>query len=315
VLDDKKIPELLELIDASSIRVYQPTSLVFVCGGAIDVTSIKPRSLRDAFMRLTHKSPFNRHHALLAEDLNAFFPRGNYTDILSFESDFAHLSSVLIVFSESFGSAAELGAFAMVDDIAYRLLIVIDDKHYKENSFITLGPIRAMENKHGETAVCVLHRSDIKITSIDRIDGLDEDAFARHMAFAIDARISATKDHSTFDKSIPGHVIKLLVGLIQHYGALTFGEIEVALYCLDVCLSKDRLSNYLLCAEFADWIKKDKRGTDTFYAAVAEKDAMKYKLKPGNPPIDKLRWQADIMGYWKKTDQARFKSITEARRS
>ena len=306
------IPELLECVDAKSFRVHAPAPVVFICGGPCDVKAIKPMSLRDAFMRLTHKKPFDRHITLLAEELNAFFPRGHYKDILSLEADIAQISDLIILFSESFGSAAELGAFAMVPDIAPRLLVVIDDHHYEDNSFIKLGPIRSLENAYGERAICVLNRADIKIDDIRRVENLDLTVFSERIAEAFSERVKTNHERTTFDKNRNGHIIKLVAGLIQHYGALTLDEIDVLLYCLDIKIQQDRLSDLLLCAEFAEWIIKDKRGLYTYYLAVAGNEALQYSFLPNISKIDKFRWRATIAEYWKQTDPNRFSSITYA---
>ena len=76
-------------------------------------------------MRIHHIPPFSRYLTILAEDLNAFFPEGEYKDILKFETDIAQICDLIILFSESYGSAAELGAFSMIEEIARRLLVGI----------------------------------------------------------------------------------------------------------------------------------------------------------------------------------------------
>jgi hypothetical protein len=70
----------------------------------------------------------------MAEDLNAFFPNGNYHDILTFEADIAQLSDLVLLFSESFGSAAELWPAPGSEDTE-------------------LGVLMGPEGGHGETKV------------------------------------------------------------------------------------------------------------------------------------------------------------------
>jgi hypothetical protein len=321
VLAGGDIPDLLECVDAGSLRVHAPAPLIFLCGGPYDATASTPKSLRDAFMRSAHKKPFDRHFPLLAEDLNAFFPRGQYKDILSFEADLAQISDLIILFSESFGSAAELGAFSMVPEIAPRLLVVIDDHYYGHNSFITLGPIRSLENAYGETSVCVLNRTDINISSIRNIETINISVFSERLGAAFTTRIKTAREHTTFNKERHGHVIKLIVGLIQHYGALTLDEIDLFLDFWSIKLSRDRLSDLLLCAEFANWTLKDKRGLSTYYLTTATNEALQYKLRADLPdlarfnPIQlkKERWRADIVEYWRRNEPDRFSSITHAR--
>lgn len=269
--------------------------------------------MRDAFLRFAFSGVFQKHLVLVAEELNVFFPGGKYKDFLSFETDIAQISELIILFSESFGSAAELGAFVMVEEISSRLLVVIDDKNYEDSSFIKLGPIKMLEDIYGSTSSCVIDRKDISIENIWDLSTLDEPAFKRIISQAFTRR-SATKvrEHSTFNKNRNGHVIKLIIGLLQHYGALTLDEIDLYLSCFDVVVSQDDIVNYLKCAEFAEWIIETKNIFDTYYSCCAEKSALQYNLLADSPIRDKVRWKADIYDYWKSTDQARFSSIRKA---
>ncbi|MGM5033022.1 retron St85 family effector protein [Tardiphaga sp. 803_E3_N1_3] len=299
-------------MDITSLRVHSPTPLLFLCGGEINAKSEKPPSLREAFSRLVYGKPFKKYSTLISEELNAFFPKGHYRDILTFEAHIAQISELIVLFSESFGSAAELGAFSMVKDIAHRLLVVIDDKNYNDESFISLGPIRALENKFGETSICVLNRADIGIKSIEDVADVKFDALSAHLSQAINARGAASKEHSTFNPQRPGHIIKLIVGLIQHYGALTLDEIETHLFCIGQNAARVDIENYLLCAEFADWIMKDKRGIHVYFTALSRNKAIQFDTRKGLPELHKDRWRSDIMEHWRENDTTRFSSIQSA---
>jgi hypothetical protein len=311
VIDDLEIDNILELIDPNNIRVYQPTSILFICGGPIDVTTAHPSSLREAFMRIAVTKKFERHQALLAEDINAFFPRGDYRDLLTLESDIAQISSLVVVFSESYGSAAELGAFSMIPEIAKKLLIVIDAEKFEENSFIKLGPLRALQNSTGDNAVSVMVPKDFGIEKIENLNNLNMDEFSTFMDQSILNRLSSIPAHSTFKKENSGHLCKIVVGVLQWFGALTEEEIEVALYCLEVQVESGRLRNLLLCIEIVGWVASVRRGVRTFYAAKVETSATRFVPKAGTELPNKVRWQAAIREHWSKVDPMRFKSIAE----
>jgi hypothetical protein len=201
----------------------------------------------------------------------------------------------------------------MIEEIALRLLVVIDDFNYHKLSFITLGPIRSLENTYGESSICVLHRDDLGITSIDATQPINLKTFSARMASAISARTAVSREPSTFDPTRNGHIIKLIVGLIQHYGALTLEEVDVLLFCMDIKKNCSELRNLLLCAIFLKWVVKDKRGLNVYYSSIVDKEALAYRALPGVPVIDKSRWRADIVEYWKKGEPERFNSIRAAR--
>lgn len=306
------IPELVDCVDGTSLRVYAPAPVLFLCGGKLGIENPVPPSFREAFTRVSHVEPFTRYSMLLAEEVNAFFPNGDYRDILTFEADVAQISELIVLFSESYGSAAELGAFAMVEEIAKRLLVVIDDGYYGDNSFIKLGPVRSLERRYGDHAVCVLNRQDLNLTSIGQLSSLNLPTFTQRMGAAVKTRSEASRDHTTFDAGRAGHVAKLIVGLIQHYGALCLDEIELFLERLAVITPRPRILELLLCAEFVGWIVKDKRGLNTFYSARPGKDALSYRFRDGIGVINKERWRAAISDFWQQTDADRFSSIQYA---
>jgi len=282
---------------------------MLICGGKIDVSAAKPPSLREAVARMIDRPPFDGFSVLLAEHLDAFFPRGDYEDILTFENDFAQLAQLVVVISESYGSAAEIGAFAMIDEVARRILVVIDDENYNIPSYIKLGPIRYLENKFGGTSVFVLHREDIGIKSIKNVEDVNSGALLARLGEAISARRATARDHSALEPKREGHVVKLAVGLIQHYGALTETEIAIYLDAIGVQISSKRLDDLLLCAEFASWIVREKRGLDTYFVSNGGNEAISYKFKNGFTPIGKDRWRALIAEHWRATDSNRFNSI------
>lgn len=294
-----------------SIRVHAPVPVVFLCGGKIDVTAADPPSLREAFSRVFHGHPsFGRYTLLMAEDVNAFFPEGKYKDILSFEADIAQIAELIVLFSESFGAAAELGAFAMVPEIASRMLTVLDDYHYDQRSFITLGPVKLLTNKYDESVVCVLDRKDIGIASIDDLTGINMKKFAERMTSAFKKRHDFARHHTKFDKARDGHLMKLVTGIIQHYGALTFDEVSLFVEALGAPVPAERLEDFLLCARFVGWIKPKKFGVLTYFVAKDGNEALQFSQRKGPSLLDKDRWRMDIREYWRAHDPDRHEAIS-----
>jgi hypothetical protein len=132
-----------------TLRLHAPSSIVFLCGGVIDSDAATPLGLRDAFLRVTRTIP-NAYKIILAERAQPLTAEAGYNDLLSFESDIAQVVSLILLFAESAGSLAELGAFAALQTVAPKLLVVLGDYYYNKSSFIRNGPIRFLETKHGE---------------------------------------------------------------------------------------------------------------------------------------------------------------------
>ena len=242
------IPDLTVCVDRATFRVTAPTPVILVCGG-VDPVILPSRimSFRDAFLRVHRTSSLRRFSVRLAEEVVPFFPRGRYEDILSFEPDIAQICELVVLFSESPGSFAELGAFAMDPEISARTLAVSTRWFYDQQSFIKLGPIKALENAYDRSAVCVSNDAQMNIPRNGNPSDLDLSLFRVAMVEAVTERLRIAKESTTFDERRNGHVIKLITGLIQHYGAMTLDEIELSLYCLGLTrlLARSRIFYYV----------------------------------------------------------------------
>lgn len=307
------LPDLHEIVDVGSVHVNIPASTIFLCGGDISHNDDKITSLRKAFLRFAYEKPFNNYKILIAEEINAFFPRGTYEDLLSLESDLAQIASLILVFSESFGSAAELGAFAVTAEIAERLLVIIDDKNYNESSFVKLGPLKLLENSVGRSAVYVLNRESLKIESVSDVSGIDLRVLKTSMTEAIRDREASIKKTSTLNAQNHGHLIMLMVGITQQYGALTADELSYCLGGLGIEIELKDIKNFLLCAEFIDWVTLVPLGSRDYYASSLDKAAISFRRRPDASDIDMVRWRAEVTNYWKEHDSNRFSVISKVR--
>lgn len=312
------IPELPDEIDLASLRVYAPSQVIFLCGGQtrIDGRPVNPESLRDAFERVRYTGALARYQVQLAEEVVPFYPRGNYRDLLSFESHIAQICEMILLFSESEGSLCELGAFVMEPEIARKMMIVIMRAHYDEQSFIRLGPVQAQINNYGQAAVFVLDDAGLNI-SPGRPEEIDLSAFAEVISEAIKDRLRPgsavpVSEHTTFDGRRPGHLIKLAVGIIQHYGSMTSEEVLLVLAFMGVTIDEVTLANYLMCAKFVRWIDEDTVGGRVLFSARKGKKAIGYSLRAGSRVIDRDRWLTDIRAFWQGNDGVRFTHLTRA---
>jgi hypothetical protein len=311
VILSEKVQEFYECVDLNSLRVHAPDSVLFVCGGRLDTKATYPPSLREAFLRVKDRKPLNSHRVIIAEEANLFFPRGNYKNFLRIEADLAQISELVLLFSESFGSAAELGAFVTVDEIAQHLLVVMDDANYDDDSFIKLGPVRELEDSYPKS-VCVLNCADLGIPALHKPASINLNVFFDRISAAVVERSAMAKEHTTFDSSRPGHLIKLVVGLVQHYGALTAEDIDFYFFSiLGKSIPFGRIEEFLTCAEFVGWILRRKLGFVTYFTAPPSlKQAVSYKFLPSAEVADRLRWISDIRTTIKSLDPERFRAIS-----
>ncbi|WP_413061540.1 retron St85 family effector protein [Sphingomonas carotinifaciens] len=294
--------------------MHAPTTIVFLCGGAIDEKLSVPITLRDAFYRITNKiSP--KYKIVLAEDAEPLTSEAGYHDLFSFESDIAQLVGLILLFAESAGSLAELGAFAALRTVSPSILAVLDDFYYSQVSFIRNGPVRYLENAHGEEWITVLDRKDVGISATGSIENLIPSAFAGSILPVIEKRLAANPKWSKFDRHNAGHAILLMTGLCQEYGALTQSEIRSYLTAFGV--DEPRLPNFTYTAELLGWLKKVRKGNHIFYVATCDEAALDYTFessaKQAEKPHDKVRWRADVRNFWRNNDPSRLRAIADAR--
>ncbi|WP_339028954.1 retron St85 family effector protein [Bradyrhizobium symbiodeficiens] len=303
-------------LDADKIHVQAPSDIVFLCGGQRSkISDPVPLSLRDAFLKIID-NPVLRHRDLVqAEDVtDNFLFFAKYDDILEFETDFAQIVELIILFCESEGSLAELGAFAMISEIAARLFVVVREKHWQIPSFIKLGPLRLIENKYGRESIYVIEDAEVGLRG-DSAEHVDKETLKSLLLNPLTLRLERPREPSTFNPDRSGHVIKLIVGLVQEYGALRLAEISEVLNILNVPRATAEINRYLFCAKAAGWVKEISKGSNDYFVAVATKlDAATLHAKDSAEVKNKGRRRLLIRNHWQANDALRYNAITQVGR-
>jgi hypothetical protein len=302
-----------EELDADEIHVQAPSAFILLCGGARSKHhGDAPVSLRDAFFKIIDNPVIKNHDVIEAEDVTrSYLFSKRYEDLLMFETDFAQITELILLFCESEGSVAELGAFVMISEAASRLLVVVRDKHWGDDSFIKLGPLAYLERVYGPESVFVIDDDDIGVQGKD-LSGVVIATFKDRLQEPLRRRLSQLREPTTFDKNRAGHIIKLIVGLIQEYGALTIRELEYLFDKLNIKKTRSEIESYILCAESAGWILTKKKGIHTYFFARGLRDAADLNFKGPDSPKNKQRRRGSIREHWQKHDTDRYRGIQEA---
>ena len=307
------IPEKLDLpclIKADTLKVTSPSSVVFLCGGAFDGALSQPQVLRDAFFRM--KGPASVvYDIILAEDADPLTADAGYFDLLSFESDIAQVVGLILLFVESAGSLAELGAFAALDTIAPSLLAVLASAHYDSRSFVRNGPVAYLERRHGDEAIHVLDCDEIGLSADGHIRDLNMLAFAESMLTVVSARLRSKPKWSKYNQGNAGHVILLIVGLCHEYGALT--QEEIRSFCESLGVREIRFHNFVYCASLLGWIKKIRKGNHVFYASSSPQSAVEFSFRGQSGYKQRIRFRSDLRAHYRDTkDFSRLNAIAFA---
>lgn len=308
--------EFLEQIKLDQVRVRAPTKSILLCGGQMtNVGQEPPKSLRDAFYKISSGAIPSNASLLRAEDVNAVIIRdANYADFLRFESDIAQVCELVLLFCESEGSFAELGSFCSVEEIRQRTMVVIEDKYFNAvNSYIRLGPLQALLTEDDSAVVT------FTFNGIGGIPGdfgsVDREKLRLLLRPRIESRLASISTHTTFNSSKEGHAIKAIVGLCQEFGALLREEILLSLQHIGLDISDSQLSRFILCGSQLDWIKERRKGDRRMVFSNPSLDTMaaQFLLEKGVIPTSSNRRRTAMMEYWQHTDHERFNAIIETR--
>ncbi|MBK4723488.1 retron St85 family effector protein [Azospirillum sp. YIM DDC1] len=319
VLKGKQLLPYAEDIDVERIHVKEPFDVILLCGGQYgDIGDPTPKSLRDAFLKaFPPPKAINNLELIQAEEITKQFDfRKNYDDILMFETDIAQIVRLIILFCESEGSLAELGAFAVIDEIMNRLFVVIRENHWNEPSFIKLGPLQRISREVGREAIHVVADDDVGLNG-KSATSVDKKKLVEMLDGPLEQRLSATRDSTTFDQGRAGHVIKLIVGLVQEYGALTAQEISWILKLFNTEKSDNQIRGYLLCAISVGWLTCISKGSKDYYVQTSLSvskgiDAAVLPMKEGAKEMNKSRRRLAIRQHWMEKDKLRFAAIQQA---
>lgn len=308
-----QIPNIFELWNVATLRVAAPKDVIFICGGPWGDPPSAVKSRRDIILRESVRGELKKFRFVRAESLTEIGQNASYKEFLTFEADIAQISALVLLFAESAGSFTELGAFAMVDDIADRLLVIVDDVYYVDDSFIKWGPIEYLEKSRGDESVFVLNRESVGMMHDGRVTDIDPVEFSEQILGAIKRRIRSSAGSSKFDPSKTGHVIRFLTGLLQDYGALTLEEMHLCAEACGLSIAVDRVQEYMTSAEFLSWVFKKREGFETYFAARGGREAIRYDFLPNAAYIDRARWRADVLAHWRRHEKSRARAIDAAR--
>jgi len=104
-----------------------------------------------------------------SEDFMEVFENDNDKNLLDLESKLANFIDCVIIILESWGSVAELGAFAINEELVKKILVINNRDYIKANSFIRKGPITKI-NKKSKFKPVIYANFDNFLKSVNSID-------------------------------------------------------------------------------------------------------------------------------------------------
>lgn len=184
---DKGVLELIEELKKDiRVRGFEDTGLprfIFICGEQILDASGKLISedkleannnvryfIMKNFAKYIHKGEYGKQSRPVQSVISEYlYSSDKEVDILTFEEVLAEISEYIIIVSESPGTFCELGAFALHDAFADKVIVINEDNPNYKKSFISLGPIKKIE-KHNEKNVILYNNKSTLKSSLELND-------------------------------------------------------------------------------------------------------------------------------------------------
>ena len=214
-----------ESVDLGGFIVQNLPDYIFLCGGNL---ADYDHALRAHFYKqidLTDPDLFKKIR--LAEDADKWYlSRVLYKDLLELEEYVAGLSACILLFLESPGAIAELGVFSQTPNLKEKLVVVIEESFYAEDSFIRHGPIERIEKTMPENVWSYpwLTKSDGKISdTVDiEISRTTLDSVIKDLRLALEKHPKRCK----FQHQDHGHRLLLIADLVKLDVACVVGELH-----------------------------------------------------------------------------------------
>ena len=211
-MSDDPSDQFIDAVQPKACRVISLPTRLWVLGGPAPTDSHEPpRSLRASFWRQAFNG-VSRWSWLQSLDRPENYPGWwtftGYRDLLKFERDACYLARGALLFAESPGAYAELGALALDTAILPRLMVVVAARHLAEEdsqSLLYLGPLKRVNEHEGQYIIDSAAGPEISDMNLGAI-----------MRF-VDGKLPRIANSSALDATNPMHRLLLLADLIDMF--------------------------------------------------------------------------------------------------
>ncbi len=245
--------------------------------------------MRDMFVSWAHETNHEIAPSLkLPEDYPEWNQFDGYDDLVAFESDVSCISRAVLLFVESEGAFAELGAFCTQEVLAERLFVVLFSKYYRANSYIALGPLRVLKRVQGDEH------------SICPVDGETLDDFKKVLpdlaGIVLEKTRQLRKGH-TFDPQQVRDQFLFIADIVELFGALNIKEIIELLNVFNMALAKPRVTQMLNVLCLLEVIQQSEHLSRHFYVPPKGKREafIGYKVPGSEGRLDRVQFKLRAM--------------------
>lgn len=290
-----------ELVAPEKTRIESLFPLILVFGGPAPVED-KYSSCRNVFLCWAHENKYELANDLrtpedFPDEWNKFY---GYSNLVEFERDAGCLTRGILLFSESPGAFAELGAFCSDDDLCERLLVVLADEHYDVPSYIFLGPIQLIKERHSEKSIYLASTTD---------DPRKFEAEVKDVGDALLNKVGVKLKQKQFYARKTRDQFLLIADLIELFGALTEQEIEILLKFMGV--EQTNLNRMLHQLVLFKLIIKSRGKNDLYYIPPKQRTCFLDYTAPANLKFERASFRLMVSNPELKRDKYRLDAYSK----
>ncbi|MGB9102217.1 MAG: retron St85 family effector protein, partial [Stenotrophomonas indicatrix] len=236
-----------------------------------------------------------------------------YSDLITFEEHLAGLSAVVVLVVESPGAIAELGAFSISEPFLDRLLVIVSQEHYEQQSFIRLGPVQKIENSSSD-AVLVYDWHDRRVGErpVPNFELLREDV--SEIVSAIRSYTSPSGREHVFKYEDPSHAMSLICELCDLFGALSESDIHEFLLKMGLDPGLDNIRRYLFLLQKCELLFLKSKGHGRYYYVEEWKSRLSFSFS-GDEKFNRERIKVDTVAYYDAVMKSRAEVVRRIRKS
>lgn len=311
-MDDPRTYFLSQL-DLTKTRIKAFEGFVLLCGGQSDANPHPVKSVRHLIQsELTNgRNSGLAKRVRLAEETKDWFHGGVYKDLVTFEEHLAGLSAVVVLVVETAGSIAELGAFSVSGPFIDRLLVIVSQDHYHEDSFIRLGPIQKIENSSKDSVLVYdWHERPAYGPTTENYELIRTDV--AEVVSKITEYVSPSDREHVFRASEPSHIMSLICELCDLFGALNESDIGNFLSKLSLNVESEDLSRYLFLLQKCQMLSLKAKGHGRYFYVDDWSSRVSFAYKEG-AKFNRERLKVDTIAYYELKLKSRASIIKSTR--
>ncbi|MGB5833966.1 MAG: retron St85 family effector protein, partial [Thiohalocapsa sp.] len=252
-----------------------------------------------------------------AEEIRDWLHYATFSDLITFERHLAHLASAVVLFVESPGSIAELGAFSLIPEIAQKLIVFVREDHYYQESYIKLGPLQYIESTLDSERVSVYPWTESqRIRDGQCTTALNENSLRDYTDDIVDdiRRISREANKSTkFNSEDYGHVMLIIADLVSLFTALKEKEVASFVGDLGLHVPPELLNQFLFICEKLGLLVKKKYSGVTYFIETGTASLVKYSLVSETRLRDRITLKQSVLDFYRSSDAKRSRAIAKFR--